>query len=205
VKKKKIIVCVAIVIVAFSLVYSLLAINGIVPTINPRELFKSDNNELTGVEKIKEIIETTRPTDIAILGDDISFSIEIETRKVDKIDESTIQRKEGFKYTVLVINDLNNNVSLTEEEQDLLRKKVKEYGFSLIYLGEKYSDTWNSEDEIPLDLKGNLFYIHYSVSGTQCGAIGAWTTEDQNLLKTYPYSLGETILYSIESFLKEIG
>jgi len=75
----------------------------------------------------------------------------------------------------------------------------------LIYLGEKYSDTWNSEDEIPLDLKGNLFYIHYSVSGTQCGAIGAWTTEDQNLLKTYPYSLGETILYSIESFLKEIG
>ncbi len=204
-KKKKIIVSIAITIIVASLIYLFLAINGVVPMISLRDLFGSDDNELVGLEKIKEIISTTHPTDIVVIGDDISFSVEVETRKIEKIDNSTLQRRDGCEYTVVVVNDLDNKVQLTEDEQELLRKNLKEYGFCLIYLGEKYSSTWNSEDELPVYIKGNLFYGYYSVSGVQSGTVGAWMAEDQEQLETYPNSLGETILYFIESFLREIG
>ena len=203
--KKKIIVGVTISAIVVSLFYLVFAINGLVPTISLRDLFKSNDNELVGVEKIKEIIDTTHPTDIIVVGDEIFFSVEVKTRKVDKINKTELQKRDGYEYTVVVINDLDNKVQLTEDERELLRKNLKEYGFCLIYLGEKYSSTWNSEDELPVEIEGNLFYSYYSVSGTQCGTVGAWMVEDQGRLETYPNSLGETILYSIESFLREIG
>ncbi len=205
-KKRKILVGVLISVISLTLICFAVGFVGI-NTIRYKilDFFGISDDTMTYSDRIKEVINTTHPTDIIILGDDISFEVDINFRKIEKLSQDVLERKSEYKYTVLIVNDLNNNVQLTEEERNLLNQKIKEQGFCLMYLGEKYSSTWDDKNQAIANVEGNLFYGYYSVSGTPKRNVGAWMVEYQEQLETYPNSLGETILYSIESFLREIG
>ena len=85
-------------------------------------------------------------------------------------------------YTVIIINDLNDKVNLSDEEIDLVSEIITQNNYMLIYLGEKYSTVWDDASKGIANVEGNL--------------------SDQAVLSKYPLSLGETLLYSIEEYLQ---
>ena len=72
----------------------------------------------------------------------------------------------------------------------------------VIYLGTKYSSTWDDDSYGIANVDGNLCYIYYSWDGVPTRNIGAWNITDQENLDEYPLSLGEALLYSIEGYLQ---
>lgn len=75
-------------------------------------------------------------------------------------------------------------------------------GNLFIYLGDKYSTTWDLKNETLADVKGNLSFAYYSWDGEPKRVIGYWNDEDQSEIDKYPNSLGQSLLYCIEEYLQ---
>lgn len=92
-------------------------------------LFISNDDE-NDLSKIKKVMETTRPTEVFILGEDIKFSEDISVQTIDKFSEEEITYAEEL---------INTN------------------GYYVIYLGEKYATTWDdTRNAIADEPTGNL-------------------------------------------------
>lgn len=161
---------------------------------------KGNDNELSDIDRISKILTTTRKTDIFIKGEKINFNDKVSTKQIDKITMSEINEKND--YTVIIINDLDDNIQLLEDEIALLKGLICKNNYMLIYLGEKYSTTWDDTSYGIANVKGNLCYIYYSWDGIPTRNIGAWNISDQETIQEYPLLLGETLLYSIEEYLQ---
>lgn len=136
-------------------------------------LFISNDDE-NDLSKIKKVMETTRPTEVFILGKDIKFSEDISVQTIDKFSEEEITYAEEL---------INTN------------------GYYVIYLGEKYATTWDDTQNAIADVSGNLCFSYYSWYGENTRNIGAWREGNQEELTKYPYMLGDIMLYSIEEYL----
>lgn len=168
---------------------------GIVRNIN----FKKDN-EMTDLERISKVLSTTKPTSVFVRGDIVDFSGYCEGISINQISLDTIESDK--EYTVIVINDLNDNVSLSDDEIKLTKELIGQNNIMLAYLGKKYSTTWDDPTKGIASIEGNLCYIYYSWDGVPSRNIGMWTQSDQDLLSQYPFSLGESLLYAIEEYLQ---
>ena len=74
-------------------------------------------------------------------------------------------------------------------------------GYCIIYLGEKYSETWDRTEQGIANLSGNLSYVYYSWDGQPVRNIGNWLQSDNDELEKYPYLLGQALMYCIEDYL----
>lgn len=161
---------------------------------------KEKDNTLTDYDRISKILTTTRKTDIFIVGEQIDFNNKITTKNINEVSKSKISG--NGDYTVIIVNDLNDEVELSEDEIELLKDLISKNNYMLIYLGEKYSTTWDDESYGIADIEGNLCYIYYSWDGVPTRNVGVWTETDQEASKDYPLMLGESLLLSIEDYLQ---
>ncbi len=160
---------------------------------------KSDEKEID-VDRISKMLSTTRKTDIFVAGEEINFNNKVNTISIDEV---TMDKINGTgDYKVIILNDLNNMVELTENEINLLTELIHTDNYMLIYLGEKYSTTWDNTSYGIANVEGNLCYSYYSWGGVPYRNVGAWTLIDQEASKDYPLMLGETLLLSIEAYLQ---
>lgn len=202
--KKKIIISIVIVVISIVVVF-MLAWRG-------SPLFKfissvvaSNDDEMTDIERIVKVITETKPTDIIIFGEDIEFPAEISYRTVSYIDETTIESNDAYMYTILIVNDSNNTVLLSDKEQLCIEEAVSKEGFCLIYLGQKYSTRWDNEETPIVTIDGNMQFTYYTLDGTLCRRIGMWLVQDQAELDTYPQMLGDTLMHCFDLYLKEVN
>ncbi len=161
---------------------------------------KENDSSLADVDRISKMLTTTRKTDIFLVGSDIDFNNKVSIKKIDTVAASEIIGSGDYK--VIIVNDLNDEVVLSEDEIALLRDLIGRNNYMLIYLGEKYSTTWDDTSLGIADVKGNLCYIYYSWDGVPTRNVGVWSEADQEASKEYPLVLGESLLLSIEEYLK---
>ena len=104
--KKKIIIFIVIVLAAVA-VYGIFGALGVVPL--PKfitEIFSRSNEQLTDMERIPIIIQEEHPTELILLGEDISFEVNVPVRKITDITEVSLKRSEGYDHSFFIINDL---------------------------------------------------------------------------------------------------
>lgn len=106
--KKKI----SIVIIFVFLVFCIFAVGVVIGVFKTPSFLMGNNQELTDMDKIKKVIEETRPTDIAIMGEDIPFEVDINYKKINKLSDETLNSDKD--YLVVIINDINNSISLSK-------------------------------------------------------------------------------------------
>lgn len=174
----------------------------VIATICIGNIKSNKNNEpLSDIERISKMLTTTRKTDIFILGDEIDFNDNIKTTSIDKVSEAEIDGSGDYK--VIILNDLNNNIKLSDDEICLLKDYISTNNYMLIYLGEKYSATFDDESQDGIaNVENNLAYIYYSWDSIPTRNVGAWTKAEQEELTKYPGLLEEALLYSIETYLQ---
>ena len=170
-----------------------------------KNLFRESPESISSTERIAKMIQDTYPTDLMIYGDDVLFEMQVPARKLEAITEDSLSIKDGCKYAFLVINDLANTVQLSDAENEMLKEKLRKDGFCLFYLGEKYADVWREPSEYTVSSPGNLSYQYYMKAGTLRRGIGAWEAGNEEYLNSNPYALGDTVLFEMEDFLRQIN
>lgn len=203
-KKIGIVMVITIIAIIICVIVSIVFQANLLPTSITEKIIGS-GSELTDMKKIQKIITDTHKTDVVVLGDDISFSEEVPYRKVTAITQDTLKRTEDCQYSIFIINDVSEKVTISSEEQKLIDKLISQDGFCLIYIGTNYSTMWDQSNEAIASVEGNLFYMYYSIDGTPRRNIGAWTEQDQEQLEKYPDSLGDTLMYNFEYYLEEVN
>lgn len=164
-------------------------------------MMNENNTEtMTDVDRISKMLTTTKTTDIFVVGEEINFNNKANTISIDEVTMSELNGNGDYK--VIILNDLNDMVKLTDDEIELLTELIRTDNYMLIYLGEKYATTWDDTSYGIANVDGNLSYIYYSWGGVPSRNVGAWTLTDQEALKEYPFMLGETLLFSIEDYLQ---
>lgn len=191
-KKKTIFISIAICTILVCLVTCILTGIINIPGIN------SVDDE-TDIERIKRVLETTRPTEIFILGSEIEFELNLNNKMITSLNSESI--KTDKDYTVVIINDLDGSVSLTDEEISFSKELINKDGYYLMYLGSKYTTTWEKEGEPIAEVDGNLSYSYYSIFGKPKRIIGYWEQADKDILKENPYFLGHILMYAMEDWL----
>lgn len=163
-------------------------------------IIDKNTETITDVDRISKMLTTTKKTDIFVVGEEINFNNKVNTISIDEVTMSKLNGNGDYK--IIILNDLNDMVKLTEDEIELLTELICTDNYMLIYLGEKYSTTWDDTSYGIANVEGNLCYIYYSWGGIPSRNVGAWTLTDQEASKDYPLMLGETLLFSIEDYLQ---
>lgn len=162
---------------------------------------KNENADtVTDYDRIAKIMVTTRKTDVFIVGETIDFNDRVETRVIDEVTESKIDGSGDYK--VIIINDLNDEVVLSEKEIEYIRDLIEKDYYMIVYLGAKYSATWDDSTYGIANVEGNLCYIYYSWDGEKNRNIGLWNDSEQEMAEEYPLMLGESLLLGIEEYLQ---
>lgn len=105
------------------------------------KVFKEKDEPLGDIDRISKILTTTRKTDIFIVGKEIDFNNKVSTTNIDEVTASTINGSGDYK--VIIVNDLDDKVNLSDDEIGFLDELISKDGYMLIYLGGKYSTTWD--------------------------------------------------------------
>ena len=170
-----------------------------------RLLAKLNDEGMTSSEEIAKIITETKPTDIIIRGDIVNFEEDITYRNINEINKEAITSPDEFEYTILVVNDVYNNVVLSEEEQVCIENAIKNEGFCLIYLGEKYADRWENDDTAVYSVEGNIQYSFFTLDNKLQKRIGMLNVKEISQLEEYPHMLGEVLLYCFSFYLEDVN
>ncbi len=96
-------------------------------------------NELTSVEEDRIIVVEKIPTLFTIYGQKMDFDEAISVKYVETLNNDTlILDKAQFKQQMIIINDLDGKLSITDEEWRLIGTLIdSNENYSLFYLGDK--------------------------------------------------------------------
>ena len=82
--------------------------------------------------------KTTHPTDIFVYGENCQFRKEVEYVKISKLcAEQVVSNKE---FRVIVINDLNGELNLTDEDMEFIQNFVCDEKHMVMYFGDSQFD-----------------------------------------------------------------
>ena len=93
--------------------------------------------------EVKMVTENYK-TEFMVYGPEINFNNGCYVRHIDEITESSLTSDESFMYKVLVINDLEGDITFSQDMIDLINDKMASDRVSVVYLGmgsEKFTDT----------------------------------------------------------------
>lgn len=165
-----------------------LIIIGVLPA--PNILKKQEEDSLKqAVQIIKD-----KKVNLLIYGGDIPFEDQNLMRKIEKIDDSTLEVEDTSPYTFLVINDLDGEVTLSPEIIQLIRDYVYNKGYTVMYFGEKYLSAWD-ENQFITNVDGSKSVVHQNESGSVIRVVGNWGKQEQEIAKEYPYFQSQAIIY----------
>lgn len=103
-------------------------------------LGSSDSDFQETSEKNISIVTKNYKTEFIVYGDDIEFDEACYVRKIDKISKENLTSDESYIYTVFIINDLNNNVTLTEEDLSIIYDKSYNDHIDFFYFGKNHAN-----------------------------------------------------------------
>lgn len=189
-------------ILSFLLIYAVMFFIGLIPAPGFMRQWFGDGNDNNSISDSIKIIEESYPTDVIIYGDDITFETKIQYRKVDSLGGTALERISGFQYTYLVINDLEDKLTLTKLEITAIKEFVNKSGNGLAYFGTKYLTSFDDVTKLSADIKGNKAVAYNNIGGNVKKRIGFWTDREEEIKKDNPYIQSELLMYTIEDFLR---
>lgn len=103
--------------------------------------FRKDQEELSSNEKALKIVTETYPTQIIVYGDKINFDSAISVKYIDVVNKETLTRESKYSYSLIIVNDLTGNATLSDDDWSLLSDLVKsDNTYNLFYLGDEDID-----------------------------------------------------------------
>lgn len=185
-----------IVLVIFIILISLITA-GFIPS--PSFLKRADSDNDTLGKAIKIIYD--HHTDVMLLGDDIIFQRDFKAREITEVSDEALKRDSSYKYSVLVINDLQNNVHLTQDSIEMIRDYIYNKHYTVFYLGDKYHSTWNDTQFIAY-VDRSRSVVFQNENGKVVRITGLWGKREAEMMQEYPNILGDVIIYQIEDFIR---
>lgn len=193
--KKKLLLCIPLIAL---LVVVILMFAKVIPM----PFGNGNKNEKNDTDDSIKILTENKKTQIYLLGDDIQFDNRLYVKKVNKLVIEEIEDGK-LEYKVIIINDISNQVELSETEIEVL-KQCFEKGYLIEYLGKKYANILLDSGEAIAEVEGNLSYEYYILRGQKQRNIGAWSEGDNNESEKYPNMLGDTMVMLIVDYLKSL-
>ena len=140
-----------------------------------------------------KIVTENYKTEIIIYGDEIPFDEACYVRYIDKITKENLTSDDSFVYTVLVINDLNGNVELTDENMENIHSYVYDDKKDFFYLGK---------DDVDKIVQADIFHHELNGKNMSLGVVyeGGFNTE---VLGTWDVVLNDIYLTKNEMLLSE--
>gem|GEM_PF-6527197 len=138
--------------------------------------------------------------DILVIGEDPCFEFDMPYRRESEITEETLRVRDGFNSLVILLIDRNGNVKLSKEEIALIDSFIYEQKGSLIYIGEQYGSAWDHEGEGGSYnmAVGNRAIAYTYEKGMLIKSINFWTQEHEEIFKSQPEILGQSIVNLLE-------
>jgi hypothetical protein len=136
-----------------------------------------------------------------LLGDDIIFQRDFKAREITEVSDEALKRDSSYKYSVLVINDLQNNVHLTQDSIEMIRDYIYNKHYTVFYLGDKYHSTWNDTQFIAY-VDRSRSVVFQNENGKVVRITGLWGKREAEMMQEYPNILGDVIIYQIEDFIR---
>lgn len=164
------------------------------------KFFFFKGNEPNDYQRTIEIMKNSNPTDVYLLGDELSFDYDLKYNQISDIDTWTYGNE---RINIFIINDLNNSVELTDTQIDRLSKFIDENNNCLIYYGSKYFNEWNT-DEMTALAEDNKCSMWFSLNGKRKSIVPIWNEQDSNRYESNESFLGNRIILNILSYFEEI-
>lgn len=96
-----------------------------------------DEDPLNSVEHDIKLVTELYPTRFVIYGSEIDFSSSISVEYIDEICDDNLVMGKDYEYTMIIINDLDNNVNLSDDDWKLVYGYVEnDDRYNLMYLGD---------------------------------------------------------------------
>ena len=147
-------------------------------------------------EAYVDIVTNNYKTEFIIYGDEIGFEDECYTRKIDTLSKENLESDNDFTYRALIINDLNNNIELTENDFKTLYEASYNYKIDLFYFGNRYFEQLKeagitSQPLLESDLSIGVIYER----DIRTEVVGLWDKELHKIyLKKNPKLLADVLL-----------
>ena len=157
---------------------------------------KDDELYENSYEAYVQIVTNNYKTEFIVYGADIGFEDECYTRKIDSLSMENIKSSNEYVYSVILINDLNNNVKLTESDFEILYDASVNQKIDLFYLGSQYLEIFKevgitSQPTLHNDLSIGVIYER----GFRTEVVGLWDKEANKLYEELnPKLLSDIIL-----------
>lgn len=135
------------------------------------------NGEDDSYDQTIKASKTTYPTDIFVYGDDCQFREAVDCISITALTDEQLKSEKDFR--VLIINDLNGTISLSEHDLKIINKYAYEEKYIVMYLGmEQYQTLVEAEilkEEAGLGNIDGFAIRHYGETVIQTS--GIWDDE----------------------------
>ena len=151
------------------------------------------------------VINESHPVKIILYGEPIYFRKEVKYYSVDHLSNDILSTS-GSEYerVVLVVNDLNGTVTLSQEDLVIISGAVNDGSIDLYYLGKN-----NREKLINSGIRGGSAVIDGELSlvramseNRMINFIGFWTENEDIISRSNEELLGECIIDNIVNCIK---
>ena len=179
------------IIIAFALLILFFVIGGI--------YFISKNDDKlyeNSYEAYVQMVTDTYKTEFIVYGDDIGFEDECYTRKIDSLNKDILALSDDYVYSAIIINDLNNNIELTENDFEILYDASFNQKIDLFYFGSRYLEKFKEvgitvQPTLDSDLSIGVIYER----GIRTEVAGLWDKELNNAyVESNPKLLSDILL-----------
>lgn len=104
----------------------------------PKEEEEPSRLNMFALEYEAYVISTLYPTDVIWIGEVLEFEYPIPIREETRLDEDVLKIREGFRHLLVVINDYNGEINVSDDEYKLvLEKLTHDTRYNLCYIGQK--------------------------------------------------------------------
>lgn len=152
---------------------------------NKNNVGETENSQnMTTEQTCIYALKTAYPTDFMFIGDaeSLNFDESLEYRTLDKVNADTLKRDKKYKYSVIIINDLDGKMELSDDTLSAMQKCiVTDRGFYLMYLGknfEKLEPMGIYSEDGPSQIRGVYLLVSF-IFGSRTLEYGS--TEDTSI------------------------
>lgn len=138
---------------------------------------------------------------LVLYGEDIDFPQELEYSQINSLESENWQRDNDYVY--LIINDLNNSVTLDKETYlQLIKYADENTNFNFYYIGTDDLDmiSANTKDSNLADEDMSFGYVINE--GNRVIHLGLWTNNDNQYLEMSPELLSECVYSGVLANVK---
>ena len=157
---------------------------------------KDDKLYENSYEAYVQMVTDTYKTEFIVYGDDIGFEDECYTRKIDSLNKDILALSDDYVYSAIIINDLNNNIELTENDFEILYDASFNQKIDLFYFGSRYLEKFKEvgitvQPTLDSDLSIGVIYER----GIRTEVAGLWDKELNNAyVESNPKLLSDILL-----------